>query len=199
MNCKAAPAGADLRNRHAGLQLKLAGGVDQLVALRLFERFMLGVAEVRAGILHLIVEKQTIEFSRDVVVMTGVSGGAPDRVGLMPATQAAPYTPHQLLRAVGIKPGAVNREQQQEIVDSGAVLERQRTIHIGFGGAQFRIDEKPGVELAIVEADRDVWPGSALAKHMHLAVGIVDPQGALTNEASKQARQQKHAEVLRGR
>src|SRR5579864_6519972 len=135
MNGKAAPAGADLRNSHAGLQLELAGGVDQLVALCLFERFTLGVAEVRTGILHLIVEKQTIEFSRDVVVMAGVSGRAPDRVGLMPATQAAPYTPHQLLRAVRIKPGAVYREKQQEIVDSGAVLERQRAIHIGFRGA----------------------------------------------------------------
>src|SRR5579872_181562 len=166
MNRKTAPAGADLRNRHSVLQLELAGGVDQLVALRLFERFMLGVAEIRTGILHLIVEKQAIEFGRDVVVMAGVSGGAPDRVGLMPAAQGAPNTPHQLLRAVGIKPGAVYREQQQEIVDRGAVLERQRAIHIGFRGAQFRIDEKLGVEPAIVQADRDVWSSSALAKHM---------------------------------
>jgi len=57
MNGKAAPAGADLCNRHAGFQLELACGVDQLVALRLFEGFMLGVSKVRAGILHLIVEE----------------------------------------------------------------------------------------------------------------------------------------------
>jgi hypothetical protein len=97
MNGKAAPAGADLCNRHAGLQLELAGGVDQLVALCLFERFMLGVSKVRTGILHLIVEKQTIKFGRDVVMVAGMSAGKPDWVGLMPATEAAPHPPHQLL------------------------------------------------------------------------------------------------------
>jgi len=44
MNGEAALAGADLGNGHAGLQLQLASGVDQLVALRLFERVMFGVA-----------------------------------------------------------------------------------------------------------------------------------------------------------
>jgi hypothetical protein len=77
--------------------LQLAGGVDQLVALRLLERFMLGVSKISAGILHLIVEEQTVKFGRDVVVMAGMSGGKPDRIGLMPAAQAAPHPPHQLL------------------------------------------------------------------------------------------------------
>jgi hypothetical protein len=50
-----------------------------------------------------------------------------------------------------------------------------------------------------VEADRDVRPGQAFTENMYLAVGVVDSQGALTDEASKQFGQQKHAEVLRGR
>src|SRR6185437_2687315 len=157
-------------NRHARLQLELAGGVDQLVALCLFERFMIGVTKVRAGILHLVVEKQTIDFGRDVVMVARVSGGEPDRVGLMPATQAAPYTPHQPLRAVRIKPGTVDREQQQKVVDRGTVLKRQRAIHIGFRRVELRIDEKFRIELAIVEADGDVWPGPASAENMFLAV-----------------------------
>src|SRR4029077_13050275 len=94
MNGKAAPAGADLCDGHARLQLKLAGRVDQLVTLRLFEGFMLDVAKVRAGILHLIVKKQTVKFGRDVVVMAGVSGGKPDWIRLTPAPQAAPHPPH---------------------------------------------------------------------------------------------------------
>jgi hypothetical protein len=97
MNGEAAPAGADLCDGHAGIQLELAGCVDQLIALRLFEGFMLGLSKVSAGILHLIVEEQTVKFGRDVVMMTGMSGGKPDRIGLMPAAQAAPHPPHQLL------------------------------------------------------------------------------------------------------
>ena len=50
-----------------------------------------------------------------------------------------------------------------------------------------------------MEADRDVRPGQAFTENMYLAVGVVDSQGALTDEASKQFGQQKHAEVLRGR
>ena len=71
--------------------------MDQLVALCLFERFMLGVSKVRTGILHLIVEKQTIKFGRDVVMVAGMSGSKPDRIGLMPAAKAPPHPPHQLL------------------------------------------------------------------------------------------------------
>ena len=77
MNGEAAPAGADLGDGHAGLQLQLAGGVDQLVALRLFERVVLGVAKIGAGILHLVVEEQAIELGRDVVVMAGLAAASP--------------------------------------------------------------------------------------------------------------------------
>src|SRR5262245_20063318 len=48
MNGEAAPAGTDLGNGHAWLQLQFAGGVDQLVLLRLLERVALGVAKIRA-------------------------------------------------------------------------------------------------------------------------------------------------------
>ena len=159
MNGEAAPAGADLGDGHAGLERELAGGVDQLVALRLFQRVMLGIAKISAGILHLIVEKQPIEFGRDVVVVAGMRSREPDRIGLMPAAQASPHPPHQPLRAVRIKPGAIDREQQQKIVDCRAVLQRQRAVHIGFGGIQFRIEEQPGVEFAVVQVDGDVRPG----------------------------------------
>ncbi len=71
--------------------------MDQLVALRLFERFMLGVSKIGAGILHQIVEEQTVKFGRDVVVVARMSGGKPDRIGLMRAAQDAPHPPHQLL------------------------------------------------------------------------------------------------------
>jgi hypothetical protein len=64
--------------------------------LRLFERFMLGVSKISAGILHLIVE-EAVKLGRDIVVVARMGGGKPDRIGLMPAAQAAPHPPHQPL------------------------------------------------------------------------------------------------------
>ena len=71
-------------------------------------------------------------------------------------------------------------------MDLRAVLQRQRAVHIGFGGIEFRIDEQLRVELAVVQADGDVRPGQSIAKHMHFAIGIADSQGALMNETPKQ-------------
>ena len=173
--------------------------MDQLVALRLFERVVLRIAKISAGILHLIVEEQAIELGRNVVMVAGMSSGKPDRIGLMPAPQAAPHPPHQLLRAVRIKPGAVDREQQQKVMDCGAVLQRQRAVHIGFGGVQFRIDEQSGVELAVVQVDGDVRPGQPIAEDMHFAVGVANPQGALADETPKQIGQQTHVADPRAR
>ncbi len=84
-------------------------------------------------------------------------------------------------------------------MDCSAVLQRQRAVHIGFGGVQFRIDEQLGVELAIVQVDGDVGPGQAIAEYMHFAVGVADPQGALADETPKQIGQQTQVEVLRDR
>src|SRR4249920_4240354 len=142
--------------------------------LCLLERIVLGIAKISAGILQLIVEEQAVEFDRNVVVVAGMSGGKPDRVGLMPATQTAPHPPHQFLRAVRIKRGAVDREQQKKIVDLSAILKSQRAVHIGFGGMQFRIDEQPGVKLAITQVDADVGSGQETAEYMYLAVSVAD-------------------------
>ena len=53
--------------------------MDQLVALRLFGAFTLLVSKISAGVLHLIVEEQAVEFGRDVVMVAGMGGGKPDR------------------------------------------------------------------------------------------------------------------------
>src|SRR5215510_14707031 len=154
--------------------------------LGLLERVVLGIPKISAGILQLIVEKQAVEFDRNVVMMAGMRGGKPDRVGLMPATQTAPHPSHQLLRTVRIQRGTVDREQQKKIVDFGTVLKRQRTVHVGFGRMQFGIDEQLGVKLAITQMDADVRSGQKTAELMHLAVGVADSQLALADEAPKQ-------------
>ena len=77
-------------------------------------------------------------------------------------------------------------------MDRRAVLERQRTIHISFGGLELGIEEQLEVELAVAQVDGDVGPRRAIAEYMLFAVGIADPQGALVNETPKQIGQQSH-------
>src|SRR5262249_15950919 len=118
-------------------------------------------------------------------MVAGMSGGKPDRIGLMPATQAAPHSSCQLLWAVRIKSGPVDREQQQEIVDCSTILQSQSAVHIGFGGMQLRIDEQLGVELAIMQVDGDLRSGQTIAEYMHLGGGVAEAQRALADEAPK--------------
>ena len=142
MDGEAAPARADLRDGHAGLQLQLGRGVNELVALRLLQRFMFGIAEIGAGILHVLVEEEPIELGRYVVMMPRMLGRRADRIGLMPAPQRAPDLAHHFLRAVAVERGAIDREQQQEIVDAAALLEGQLAVHISLGGIKLRIGEE---------------------------------------------------------
>ena len=80
VNGKAAPAGADLDHAHPRRQLQFGGGMKQLVALRLFQRVIRGIAEIAAGILHVLVEKETVQLGGKIVVMAGLLGAMP--VGL---------------------------------------------------------------------------------------------------------------------
>src|SRR4029079_11828291 len=134
----------------------------------------------------MLVEEQAIEFDRDVVMVAGMSGGKPNRVGLMPATQTAPRPPHQVLYAVRIKRGAIDREQQKKVVYLSVIRKSQRAVHVGFGCMELRIDEQLGVKLAIAQVNADVWSGQKTAENMHLAVGVADSQLALADEAPKQ-------------
>jgi hypothetical protein len=100
------------------------------------------IAEVSAGILHILVEKEPVNVGRDVVVMAGIFRGRADGVGLMPAPKPAPQIPQQFLRALGVERGAIDREQHQEVLNRGACLEREGAVHVGFTGTQFRIQEQ---------------------------------------------------------
>ena len=85
MDGEAAPSGADLDHAHAGFEIQLCGGVNEFVVLCLFQRIALGIAKLGAGILHVVVEEEPIQFSRHIVVMPRVFRRDADRVGLMPA------------------------------------------------------------------------------------------------------------------
>ncbi len=70
-----APAGADVEHRLAGLQPELGGDVALLGGLRLVERHV-GLLEIGAGILHVLVEEEPVEVARQVVVALHVAARA---------------------------------------------------------------------------------------------------------------------------
>ena len=83
-------------------------------------------------------------------------------------------------------------------MDRRAVLERQRTIHISFGGIEFGIEEQLEVELAVVQTDSDVRSGQPVAEYVGFAVGVANSQCALAYEAPQEIRQKTHLVVLHG-
>src|SRR6476660_2258434 len=83
-------------------------------------------------------------------------------------------------------------------MDRRTVLERQRTIHVGFGGIEFGIEEQLEVEPAVVQTDSDVWSGQLVAEYVGFAVGVANSQCALAYEAPQAIGQKTHLIVLHG-
>ena len=74
-------------------------------------------------------------------------------------------------------------------MDLRAVFERQRAVHIGFGGGEFRIEEQLEIEFAVAQVNADIRPRLDAAEGVHAAIGVAHPQGAEADEAPQQARQ----------
>src|SRR6476659_7614200 len=83
-------------------------------------------------------------------------------------------------------------------MDRRAILERQRTIHVSFGGIEFGIEGQLEIELGVVQTDSDVRSGQPVAEYVGFAVGVANSQCALTYEASEEVGQKTHLIVLHG-
>src|SRR6476646_9279466 len=81
-------------------------------------------------------------------------------------------------------------------MDRRPVLERERTIHIGFGGIEFGIEEQLEVELSVVQTDSDGRSGQPVAEYVGFAVGVANSQRALAYEAPQEIGQKTHLVVL---
>ena len=89
VNGKGAPARADFGDGHWPETL-FGGCPYQLVALGVLQRLMLRVCEEGAGIIEVIIEKQPVYISGDVVVLTRIRGSDAHSVRLVPAPQTQP-------------------------------------------------------------------------------------------------------------
>src|SRR5271166_2491347 len=91
-----------------------------------------------------------------------------------------------------VEASPVDREQHLQVVNT-AVLDRQASVHVGFGGREFRIEKKFAFDLVIVEADGDVGPVDAAAEGVPAAVMPDDGQASFFDKAPQQVLQKKHA------
>ncbi len=192
MEGESAPAAADLGDGHAGLEGELGGGVDELLLLRLFERVVLGIGDIGAGVLHVPVEEEAVDVRRDVVMRAGVLRGGADRIGLVPAAQPAPELAQRALRAVARQAGTVHRKQQDEVAHRRAVLEGEGAVHVGFGCVELGVQEQLALERAVMDARGDGRARPLAAEHMHQPARVIEAERAVPDELLEQVRQQSH-------
>ena len=178
---------------HAGLQLELRGDMAMLVHLRLpqtdVRRRVVG-----AGIAHDVAKPELIEFCRDVVVMFCVLGGEAELVVLLAAPHRAPDLSQRLLHGVRRKPAPVDRKKRQEVEDTGAVLDHQPAIHVGFRRLELRIEEDLAFDRLVGQPDRHVGPVLPAAEGLLEPVRENDGQATVLDEAGQQIWQQTHVD-----
>ena len=64
------------------LQIKFGRQQTKLVALRLFQTFIV-IHEIGAGIEHVLVEKQFVEFVADIIMVRNIGLGFANGIGLL--------------------------------------------------------------------------------------------------------------------
>ena len=197
-----APAAADVEHLHAGLQVQLGGDMRFLVELRLLEA-VLGIAEIGAGILAVLVEEQLVEAAGEVVGMLGVAPRAAPPVDLVEL--AGEEIGDARDRALGLQPaGILERgvvaEEQSEVAHVAGRLDHEPAVHIGLAGPDARVlGDVPG-GLAVGQADSDravIGIGRAVA--IFLAVMVDDDQLTLLDELAEHLVEKPHGAALYGR
>ena len=110
-----------------------------LGGLRLLQRHV-GPLEIGAGILHVVVEEELVEFAGEIVVALHVAFGADCGVHLM---QAAEGVAHAF---DGLRPHGVDAARSHILENDAQQVERialddiELAVHEGFGSGEHRIE-----------------------------------------------------------
>src|ERR1019366_6858332 len=128
----------------------------------------------------------------NIVMVARVRGCFADRVRLMPASQRPPDLAQDFLRNVTGKAGAIDREQQDEIMDGRALLDCEGAVHVSLAGAKLRIEEELGFEAGLANADGGDRSGEFAGENVEPPPGVVQGQGAVLDDFFQQVRQQSH-------
>ena len=141
--------------------------------LRLFQRKR-RIGEIGTAVLHVLVQKQTVEIVGQVIVMRDIGAGAFGCVALNPAPQRVPGAiggAHPCRQRAGI---AVAQDQPDQRVDV-VVFDDQAFIHIRLAQGQIGACAQPAQHARIADTDADRF-AAARPEVSAMAVGIGDAQ-----------------------
>jgi hypothetical protein len=102
----------------------------------------------------------------------------------MNAAKCPPGTSEHCLQGITSETASVDREQIEEIVNSGSGLEGQSAIHVGLGGHEIGIEEQVALQLGITKPHYYLWPAIALPEGVTHAQVRDDDQTTLFDEAT---------------
>jgi hypothetical protein len=149
-----APAGADVEHSLAGFHCELCGDMALLGHLRLFQRHIRAL-EIGAGILHVGVEEELVEFARQIVVALDVAPGARGRVDLLePAESMAQAFDGLGPRRFDAARSHILVEDAQE-AEHVALDDFQLAFHEGFAQRQHGIEGDGAFGVVCLDHDMD--------------------------------------------
>ena len=144
-----APARADVKDPVARFQEKLGGDVAHFFLLRRLQVFV-AVGEVGARILPVGVEKKVVQGVGKVVMAGHVATRPANRVELLDVPNHPGHPLHRPVEGM-VSGGAHVHDHQFEEVVEAAVLHRQRAVHGGLAGVQFRAEEELPMQGLVVQ------------------------------------------------
>ena len=170
VEAEAAPAGADVEQRLAGLEPELGGEVALLGELRRFE-VAVGRLEVGAGVLAVGIEEQPVEAAVEVVVVGDVLARAAEGVVLAQAAREVADAVDRL-HPPGRAGGAEILEQDGEEIVDRALLDDEAAVHERLAELEVGVQDHAPLGRQIGEAGDDRI-AAAVAEPVPLA-GTVD-------------------------
>jgi hypothetical protein len=121
----------------AGFQIKLGCNVAQLVLLGSFNGIR-GLGKISAGIVHILIKEQLIEFIGKIVVMMDMDPRRLCRVALVQLAHELQAAIQKPLQGMPSQVPAIHHAECQKIA-YGSLLDGQRAIHISFARMQLRV------------------------------------------------------------
>ena len=151
-----------------------------LLGLGLFQR-VVGRAEIGAGVLLVLIEKEPVEIARKIVVMRHVLLRPVDRCHLLQPAKHALKSGNRKAPGLGATLADIDRQQGQKPRDI-VVAQGKGAVHVAFAKAKIGIAHDAAQKAGIV--DRHFGTGTdAVAEASGRSVGHVHHEKAVTHDA----------------
>ena len=111
---------------------------------------------------------------------------AAQRIVLVQPPHRAPGRAQRLLHRMAAERLAVDRKQHQQLEDSGALLEGDAVVHVGFREGELRVEEDRARDRLVLHPDGHRRPIDAAAEGVATTRDVDDGEPALLDEAGQE-------------